>query len=180
MSILDHFSLPYKGLKDGVHKYKFVADDTYFGCFENSPVSGGKIKVDLNLEKRSNSSILDFEIDGYVDTGCDRCLADIKLPINGYYTMHVKITSEEVQDVGDDIIYLHAEEPKLDLSQVIYEMIVLSIPMIKAYDCQNEKPLPCNTDILEKLGSINELEVDEVEETKNIWGDLRNLRLDEN
>lgn len=179
MSTLDHFSLPYKGMKDGMHKYRFVADNTYFRCFESSPVSGGNIEIDLEIDKRSNASSLIFDLKGYVDTSCDRCLADIKLPLKGHYTMHVKITSEEVIDEGDDIIFLHPDEAKLDLAQVVYEMIVLSLPMIKAFDCQKEQPLPCNTDILNKIGEINE-SLPEPDKGPDIWGDLKNLRLDEN
>jgi uncharacterized metal-binding protein YceD (DUF177 family) len=178
MSYLDHFSLPYKGLKDGLHRFQFEANDTYFACFEDSPVPSGKILVDLNLDKRSRTSILDFTLSGYVDTECDRCLANIRLPIHGKYTLHVKISVDDHDDIGDDIIFLHPDAAKLDLAVSIYEMIVLSLPMIKAYDCEKDDPKPCNEEILAKIGVTSDENSKLQEDSQSLWSDLLNLNLD--
>ncbi len=176
MSILDHFSLPYQGLKDGIHEYHFNAGDSYFAAFEASPIKIGQVNIDLKLDKRTNNmSILDFEIVGYVKAACDRCLADILLPIKGNYQLHVKQGAGN--NAEDDVIYLAPDEPMLKLAEVIYELIVLSMPMINRYDCETDNPKPCNIDVLNKLNEETDLPDESPEKGNSIWDNLKNIDL---
>ena len=46
------------------------------------------------------------------------------------------------------------------MAKYIYEYIVLSLPLIKVYDCENDDPLPCDEELLERL------EVEDTEDKK--------------
>ncbi|MBK8346330.1 MAG: DUF177 domain-containing protein [Saprospiraceae bacterium] len=175
MSISDRFSLPYQGMKDGLHQYQFEADDDFFAEFENSPIKNGFFKIDVNIDKRTNLSELNIEIDGYYSTICDRCLADIKLPVKGSYDLLIKVSDTETDN--DEVIFIKEDESKLLLAQIFFEYICLSMPWINVYECENENPAPCNTEILKKLNETSG-KMDESKTDDNIWEGLKGIQLD--
>ena len=167
----DHFSLPYTGMKDGLHRYRFVAKDDFFARFQGSPITQGEFEVNLILDKRPGLSELDFDIDGRMSTVCDRCTADIKLPVHGRYHLILKTGTGDDEDV--DVIYIREDQPKLDLSQLVYEFICLSVPMMHVYDCSKEVPGVCNQEVLSRLGVPEP--VKEAKPKGGVWDALRDF-----
>ncbi len=63
---------------------------------------------------------------------CDRCAADLSLPIESEYPIVVKFdehSEEEKDDSMADVVYINRSDSHLDISQLIYEFINLSIPL---------------------------------------------------
>jgi uncharacterized protein len=177
MSILDHFSLPYQGMKDGSYEYHFDVDDAFFAAFESSPISRGNLGVNLIVDKRPNLSVMKFDILGYINAPCDRCLADIKLPLKANFQLLVKVGDSENNE--DDVIYFSPDQPALKLAVPIYEMIVLSMPISNVYGCEKEALPPCNNDILEKLKDQQEIQDDPSEDNgSSIWDSLKKHRFE--
>lgn len=174
MRVSDHFSLPYTGLKDGIHHYTFEAGSDFFSEFDHSPVQDGTFTIDVTLDKRTGLSELFFSIQGYKLATCDRCLADIKLPVTGEYKLLVKVANDSTDD--DEIIYISEDEAKLYLGQVIYEYICLSIPITQLYDCQNDIPKPCNDDVIDRINQADTAESSE--NNNNIWNALKDFSQD--
>lgn len=174
MSISDHFSLPYVGMKDGIHSYVFEAGHDFFAEFENAPISDGIFTIVVDIDKRSGLSELTFNIEGHVSATCDRCLADIRLPVLGQYELLLKVSNTGTDD--DEVIYIKDDQSHLYLGQVIYEFICLSLPIINKYDCDNEIPKPCNEEVLEKLNTSEKIETSN--QTLNIWKGLEDIQLD--
>ena len=56
------YSIPIQGLKLGLHQFKFSIDDTFFAHFEDSPVETGQIDFVVELDKRSDMMLFDFEL----------------------------------------------------------------------------------------------------------------------
>lgn len=173
MEVLDHFSIPFIGMKIGLHQLKFEVDNAFFGAYQNSQVKQGKITVLLDLDKRSHMTILDFNLEGWVSTDCDRCMEAINLPIHGEYTLHAKYNEESLEGT-DEVIYIHPKISRLNVAQFIYEYIHLSIPMIKTCDLDPEAS--CNEEILSRF----EQETDDDEVKPNpMWDALNDLNLDQ-
>jgi uncharacterized metal-binding protein YceD (DUF177 family) len=172
MQALRQFSIPLKGLKNGEHNYAFNIDKTFFACFESAPIGEGQLTAELSLEKKSDHIILDFWIEGSIRTECDRCTALIDLPIESEHEIIVKYSDEEKEE--DEIVYIPNDAHELNVASLIYELIILAIPMIKVYDCDIEEPRPCNEEILSILSA-------QTKESKSPLGDaLKNLKLDKN
>lgn len=148
MIFLDYFSLPYSGMKDGVHRFDFSVGRDFFREFDNLPVEDGDINVRLDVDKRAQHSILEFDISGTVVTQCDRCLADINLPIYGKQTLHVKVGKGEDDD---EVVFISEDTIRMSVAQYIYEFICLAMPAIRVYDCASESKPPCDKAVLEKL-----------------------------
>lgn len=172
MDALKQFTIPIKGLKPGVHPFEFKIDDAFFSHFEESPIKQGDIEVNLTIDKRPEMLVLDFGFEGKTPTSCDRCLADIQLPLSGNHQMVVKF-SEETQE-EEEIVYLPWDAPELNVASFIYENIVLSLPMIKVYDCDQDEAPPCDFKMLAFLQPAEEVEPEPEESDGNsIWSELK-------
>lgn len=171
MNPLVPFVIPIRGLFPGLHDYTFEIDASFFEQFENAPVQDGDVEVRLALNKQTDMYVLHFEFEGTVKTDCDRCLAPINLPIEGAERLLVKFSLEETSEEAE-VIFIHPETPKLDVSKYVYEFISLAIPMIKTYDCQAEDERPCDDKMLGYLETQNE----EEQPDNPIWDALKKLK----
>lgn len=167
MQVLDHFSIPYQGLKNGVHSIKFEIDDSFFLEFENSLLTTGSFQVELMLDKKPSMAIAEFQIVGKYLTNCDRCLADLELDMDEYFLLHIKVGEEEA--TTDEVIFIDAEEPSINFAQYIYESIILSIPMIKTHEDVED----CDQEVVGKLKDFSD-----PSDESNIWDSLKNLDLE--
>jgi uncharacterized metal-binding protein YceD (DUF177 family) len=175
MQALRHFSIPFKGLKIGTHKYEFEILNSFFNEFEASPISKGNIKVELNLERKHDHLILEFEAFGYVNTDCDRCTANINLPLD--YSFQYIIKYDENEREEDEIVFINPERHEINVAALIYEQTILALPIVKVYDCQDTNPEPCNQEVLKVLYRESEDEVSE-EVKNNPFGDvLKDLKI---
>jgi len=170
MASLKNFSIPVRGLKSGLHQYNFHLDSTFFAEFSNAPIEESEVDVQLDFDKRPDMFVLDVEVQGTVKTECDRCLADINLPVEGQYQQIIKLSDHESE--VDEVVYLPVETTEINVAKFIYEFVGLSVPMMKTYDCQNDTPPPCNQAVLARLAA----EEEEKQTTKNpIWDELNKL-----
>ena len=89
-------------------------------------------------------------------------LAEVLLKISDFGT------SEDI-----DVIFLPTSTTDFDLSPYVYEYVVLTIPMMKIYDCEDEAPQPCDEAMLDKLDEAESLPEPEEEEVNPIWEELK-------
>ncbi len=185
MSAWHHLRIPFVALKNGVHYFNFEVEDDFFARFENNLVQKGKVFVDLALDRRNRTMTLDFDIAGRVHTECDRCLADVEMPIHGHHKLYVKLERQEGALFEDDVLYLPPEETHLDLSEPIYEFTLLSLPLQRTCSDLPEAERPCDWEVIRKLEgkaappSATEAETEEPQAPIDPrWAKLRGLNED--
>ncbi len=177
MRALTHFSVPIKGLKDGIHQYQIKIEDDFFNKFEKSIIKKGNFQIEIDLFKKSNHLEIDFKIDGTMKTDCDRCLAKIDLPVYGEHKLIVKFTVDEMND-EEEVWAITYDTHELILNKAIYEFVNLSVPLIKRYDCEFEDPRPCNLKATEFLDrEYIEEEEEDIDDDNPFAQALRNIDL---
>lgn len=97
MKLLDAYDIPWKGLSNGCHDFDFEIDDRFFGEFGDSGIQGGRMKAEVRMEKSAAMLLLHVTIEGEVTVECDRCLGDLRLPVNYTGDLTVKF-SDETED----------------------------------------------------------------------------------
>ncbi len=173
MSSLREYIIPIKGLVKEKYRMEFELTDWFFSNFQNSPIQKADLSVSVNLEKKPTLMLFEFEVEGRIGCNCDRCLADIMLPVNSRFELMVKLDHQGDEKEGDhEFIIINAEESQFDLSPFLYEYAVLSLPMKKTYDCEMEKPKPCNEKVLERLQGKNKSEESD-SGMENIWDKIK-------
>ncbi len=177
METLVQYALPVKGRRDGIHHFDFQIDRSFFKHFENSPIRECTIDLKLELDKRPGMLVLQFDFSGSVRAECDRCLEEIDLPVSGSQQLLVKLTSEPGREEAE-VVYMDPEESSLQVAQYIYEFIVLALPMIRVYDCENDPEAQCNPEMLAYLQQQEE-EAEEIQPVNNpLMDELKKLNLD--
>ncbi len=171
-------SIQFVGLNMGEHLYEYTIDDKFFENRDYSEIKKANISLKINLLKQSTMMVLQFEISGSIKTECDRCTEEFDLPISGNYKLVVKVGGSITDDENDDIITISASEYELDLSQYIYEYIMLSIPIKRIHPDDLQGHTTCNKEMLEKLNTfLIEEEKEEEETTDPRWDELKNIML---
>ena len=174
MQALKQFSLPIQGMKIGFHEYNFLLDKTFFSEFENAMFADGKVKAQLNVEKKSDHLVLDLTLNGTVDTECNRCTDDIAYPLDEQYDLLVKYDENPREE--DEIIYLSPDSPDFNCAKILYDLVTLAVPINRTCDEVADKS--CNEEILERLYNQGPKNEEKTEEAKNPFSEaLKNLKL---
>lgn len=176
MNPLVEYTIPIKGLSNGIYQFEYQIDRNFLTHFEQSPISQANIQMKVELEIKPGPFVLNFDFSGTVESNCDRCLVAINLPVSGQNRLLVKV-SEETESEDPEVIYIHPEAIKLELADFIYEFLILSIPIIKVYDCESEPEasIPCDFEMLDLLFEPEDSpEEDEEKESNNsVWEELK-------
>ncbi|MBL7827331.1 MAG: DUF177 domain-containing protein [Saprospiraceae bacterium] len=164
------YSIPIKGLKVGFHKFNFNIDSAFFALFEGSPIEIGDLNFSVELDRRSDMLLFDFEMTGYTRTECDRCTAMINLPLEDTRQLIVKFGDSE-GETEDEVVFIHPESSEFNVAKYLYEFAVLALPITNVYECQEEANPPCNFEVLRHLSQ------DESDSnSSSVWDALKNLK----
>ncbi|QPH37680.1 YceD family protein [Pedobacter endophyticus] len=175
MKPLKQFSIPFTGLKLGVHQFDYELDDRFFNAFEYSLIKSGNLKVDLELDKQETMLILKFKVLGTVNLDCDKCLAEFAYPVNLYERQIVKFAEDELESDDEEIITLNRKDTEIDISAPLYEMINVAVPYIK--NCE-QADKACDQEMIDRLEQLSiDKQAEENEQTSDPrWEALNKLK----
>jgi uncharacterized metal-binding protein YceD (DUF177 family) len=181
MKKTNDFLIPFIGLKLGKHQFEYQINKTFFDNFDYDEFESSAIKVNVVLEKKNTMLELNFKHTGTVHVPCDLTNEMFDLPIKGKCRVVVQF-GEEFNDDNDELLILPHGEHQIDIAQIIYEMIALSIPLKRVHPGIKDGTL-----ISDSLDKLNELRVEEVKKEKNTeeeenidprWDKLKQLLTD--
>lgn len=168
----NEYQIPVNGLALGNHSYHFDVKDDFFEGMDYSEIHQGTVSIDLDIEKTELMMTLNFALQGKVRVACDRCAYEFDIPIENNEVYYVKFGSE-VAEESDDVVVVPADQHDFDISSLIYEYIILSIPIHRVHP-EGE----CNPEVLQMLSHEEEPVAEEENETDPRWAALKNIKLD--
>ena len=141
--------------------------------FSKTDVEKCSIEVKLDFDKRENFFLLNFYIDGWIELVCDRCSDPFQQEVFGDFEVAIKFSSDENIEVNEDedIVYISKSDDIIDVSNLIYEFVVLSIPLRSVHPDNENGSSNCNEEVLKKLKII-----EEKESTDPRWAVLEKLK----
>ena len=101
MDIFNEFNIPFVGLKEGKHNYKFTIDKKFFEHFEFTEFIHSSLKCDLVLNKKSTFLEINFKVGGKVTIPCDVSTELFEHEIKNENNLIVKFGSSDYE--SDDI-----------------------------------------------------------------------------
>jgi uncharacterized metal-binding protein YceD (DUF177 family) len=178
MKAKKEFLIPFVGLKQGKHQFEFDIDKTFFDGFDFDEYNGVNVKVNLVLEKKSTMMELSFKHKGTVNVPCDLTNEDFDLVIKGAINLIVKF-GDEFNNDNEEILILPHGEYQVDVSQYIYEMIVLSVPTKRVHPGIKDGTFGVGIlNKLEELAPKEKLEIKEEKTNDPRWDGLKKLLTD--
>jgi len=161
-------------LSNGKYEYDFEGkideidvSDPYVGDFRTKVV----------LTKFDNQIILDSSTEIDADLVCDRCNKEFNRVITSNYRM-IYLFGQDTQNSGNekmDVVYLHPDTDKIDLSNDVRDYSLLAIPMKKlcSEDCKGLCS-KCGKNLNDGLCNCKD------EETDPRWEQLKELKIKNN
>ena len=169
----DKFIIPLNGLAAGETRFSWQAGKEFFDSFENSEILDAHLDTDVRVEKSGRYIGVDCDVRGEVTVECDRCLDELDMPIDVEIKLSVKYgneeSSEEPQQGEREVIFIPETDAEMDMSQIIYDYVCLSLPMQRTHDDGE-----CNPEVMKMYGAPEESEIKE-EEGENPFSALKDL-----
>ena len=168
------YIIQFGGLSIGEHEFEFEVKGPFFEQFKDSEIQQADVFVKLLLIKQNNLLQMEFDIEGTVALGCDRCLKDFDYPIEAHEKLVLK--HGDPAESNDEILVLKEGNDEADISQYLYEYITLAIPT-RRVPCEDfEDGAECDTETLNKL---EENRIDE-EPANPQWEQLKKIKFSNN
>lgn len=168
------FEIAFVGLKPGVHEFEYQLDDKFFIEKAAEDFTNADTTVKLSVEKNTGFMLLKFEVGGNAIVSCDRCGNPLKMDLWDEFNMLVKLVDNpdemNEQEEDPDVWYISRTESHLNVSDWVYEFVMLSVPMQRMCSKEEMGGPQCNNEVLEKL---KQMEVREIENNANtLWKGL--------
>ncbi len=170
----NEFLIPVSGLALGSHSYQFEINDGFFAEREYSEIQQGKVVVSLDIDRQETLMVLHFGIEGTVRVACDRCADEFDLPIRDEREFFLKLGTENAQE-SDDVEVVPAEQADYDISSLVYEFIILAVPMHRVHPEGQ-----CNPEVMAMLTA--EAPVEETQDENEMdprWAALKDIKLED-
>ena len=169
----DGFIIPLNGLTAGENKFFWHAGKEFFDSFDNTEILDAQLDIEVKAEKSGRYIGVDCSVSGSVVVECDRCLEELEMPVDLEVLLSVKFgeseSSDESQDGEREVIFLPVDNTELDIKQVVYDYVCLSLPLQRVHE-EGE----CNPDAMRYLEGSDVVEISE-EADKNPFAALKGL-----
>ena len=175
MKSTNEYLIPFIGLKLGKHQFEFKISKKFFDDFSFDEFDNCDISVDVVLEKKATMLEISFKHKGTVNVPCDLTGEQFDLPIKGKIKLVVQF-GEEFNNDNDELLILPHGEHQIDLSQYIYEMIVLSVPHKRVHPGVKDGTL--ETEALKKLKELQVNGPSASEQSKKIKEEKKEEEID--
>ena len=128
MSFLSQYIINVSSLKEGIHEFEFSVENNLFKHFGYDDFNTCKIAVHVKLVKKSNLLELNFSSKGKININC--FVSNEPFDYLQAYTMVLVVKfGSELNNDNEELLILPKGTYQIDISQQLYEMIVLSLPL---------------------------------------------------
>ena len=178
MEGLKDFEIPFVGLKKGSHLFEYQISKKFFEIFNFNEFNDCDVLATINLVKKETFLELDIDIKGYVNIPCDVTTETFNQEIKGDLHLIVKF-GHEFNDDNDEVLIIPHEEYQINVSQYIYELIILSTPSKRVHPKVLDGSMESET--LKKLEELKIKENNSAKEKNSTdprWDKLKDLLTD--
>tara|TARA_B100001057_G_scaffold415364_1_gene432876 strand:- start:592 stop:1107 length:516 start_codon:yes stop_codon:yes gene_type:complete len=169
---LDTYLINFASLKKGKQSLVIDIDDKFFAKFNFFDFENVNLKVVVEIEKQETFINFSLLIIGSVEVLCDLSIEKFKLPVQSNFNFTVKF-GKVFESKNDELIILAIGAKDIDISQQIYETVILSIPERKVHPGVQNGTLKSET--LDKLEVLKPNQKKFSKKTDPRWNKLKNL-----
>ena len=168
------YEVQFTGLNNGIHTFDFEIGEKFFEYFGesdlvDSEITSGNLRLELSMDKKETMLVFDFKIEGSVKVLCAKCSDEMDVQILSKRQIIGKFSDEETWH-EDDIIHIPSSAHKVDLKDLIFQFVLLEVPMRTVHEKDE-----CNPEMLEEIEKRSYYH-EEKEDTDPRWDALKNLK----
>lgn len=173
------YEIAWQGLKTGEHIFQYELNDKFIDERRGDTERDFKdldAQVTLKFDKKNDFFLCHFDVDGSVTVPCDRCGDDFKLRLWDEFDLVIKLTgAEQAESIDEDadVVFIPRSETVLDISNWVYEFVMLSVPLQRVHPDKADGKPGCNPEALKLLDKLAE---PEEKPSNTIWKGLEALK----
>lgn len=150
MEKLRTYDIVFSSLKLGVHEFDFHVNQSFFDLFEfEQDFEDPQVDVLVELDRKNTFMDLHFRAKGTVGLICDVSSKPYTEKVTNEFDLKVKF-GESFDDSDDEVWVIPQSEYKINVAQLIYELVMLSIPQKRVHPDLDEEEAKKAQDILDK------------------------------
>ena len=169
LETFNQHKIAFKGLEDGNYEFKLMIDKGFIELFKIEEIEDIDVAVNIAMLKSETMLELQIEAEGTVTVPCDRCLDLFKLTTSFENKLIVKTNVLKTEMIDENLFHLSVKTDYLDLSQYLYESLMVSLPIKKVHPDKE-----CNKEMIKRL------KPNKANKTKNEsdsrWDALKNIQ----
>ena len=170
----DMFTIPLNGLTAGRKEFQWKVGKEFFDSFESDEIFDAQLDASVFAEKSGRCVNIDCDVTGTVTVECDRCLDDLDMPVDVRIRIAVRFgagsDAGDVMEDGREVVFVPEDDTRLDMSQIIYDYVCLSLPMQRWHG-----PGGCNPVAMKYFSSPESADFFNEEETLNPFSTLKDM-----
>jgi uncharacterized metal-binding protein YceD (DUF177 family) len=155
------YQIQHSSLEKGQHSFDFKVGRALFDRFDNEELVNPDIHVHLELEKRNHEFIVDIKAEGTVELQCDRCLDYYTHEVDAAQRLVMKLAEATEFDLDEDFVTLDRDSNSVDFAYLIYETIVLGLPLKRVHPLDENGEYTCNPEVTKHITGESKLRPDE-------------------
>lgn len=128
MDALRDHTIAFTGLKDGRHVFQYALDDRFFAVARQEEIEGGRIDVEVTLDKTTQMLVASIHIDGTVIMHCDHCNGLMEQPVKGDQRQIFQLEAGDAEEEDEELVYLDPQAHEINLTHYFFECIALHLP----------------------------------------------------
>ena len=141
MDKIRNYNIAFTGLKNGKHDFIFNVKQEFFQLFDaEQEFDNANLEVNVFLDKHTTFLEFKVHVTGTVQLTCDISNEEFDHPIDNKIEVLVKF-GEEYDDSNEEVITIPQQDSDFNVAQIIFEAVVLAIPMKKLSPNLSEEDL---------------------------------------
>jgi uncharacterized metal-binding protein YceD (DUF177 family) len=160
-------------ISNGKNCFSFNIRDQFFEEFVFSDIKHVEISATVEIKKSTENLTLKLIIDGQINKlACDICTEEISMNISAETNMIIEKTDQEKEST-DEILYIRANDNKIDLQKLIFELIVVNAPKKQQHPLDKNGNNTCNKEMIDLVKKYTQIKRKAYDPR---WGALKNLK----
>lgn len=169
------YIIPFKGLKLGGHQFKYSIEKKFFETYQYDEFIDSNVEVTLRFVKKETLFELFFNMNGTVLVNCDISGEEFNQSVEGSLNLIVTF-GETFNNDNEELLIIPHHDYELDISQFIYELIVLNTPIKRIHPGVLDGTL--HSKALDKLATLQKKTQEDKIDPR--WDKLKELIKDKN
>lgn len=144
---LEEHTIPFAGLKDGAHEFRFELGRAFFDAAADEDLEDGRIAVNARLDKSPVMLIANIRLEGTVALRCDRCNTPMDAHVEGEQRQIFQLHGGDSDD--EELAGLPPDAHSVNLTHYLYECLRLALPARRVH-----APGQCDPEVERILGGL--------------------------
>lgn len=144
-----------KSLGDAIEEFDYRLGPEFFREMESTEVLSADVRATISVRRSGDIFGLNIAVNGVIGIVCDRCLEQMSHKVDTTYSVSVKFGGE-YDDSNDSVIIIPGSDNVMDVSRLVYDTIMLTIPLQHVHPDGE-----CDPGMTAKLAAHRAIDVDE-------------------